>query len=441
MLEVSRDDVSIVEIQQFPVHDRFIKVPIENYLGLLTGYKSNREAGFDPIPPQYALINAINNPKYRFITAVLSRRTGKTEISNIIAQLVSFIPNSNVLIISPNYGLSSISWDLQRKFLKMFDIELTKSNAKDKVIELQNGSTIRMASVSQADSAVGRSYSLILFDECALDDKGRDAFNIQLRPTLDTANSKCIFISTPRGKNWFHEFYNRGFSEEFPQWVSVHSDWHSNPRAMESDILEAKMSMSKAEFNQEYLASFVSLQGQIYEFDKETSIKPLDLSKIDVQDVIVGVDIGFRDATAMVVVATDGHAFYVVDEYVKGGTSTEKHAEVLNTYIEKYNVDFIYIDAAAAQTAFDLSMLYDISTIKAKKDILPGISYVASAIDNGKLIVDPRCKHTLKMLETYVWDDRQGLIVEKPKHDPASHIADALRYCMYTHNHNVDLED
>ena len=122
MLEVSRDDVSIVEIQQFPVHDRFIKVPIENYLGLLTGYKSNREAGFDPIPPQYALINAINNPKYRFITAVLSRRTGKTEISNIIAQLVSFIPNSNVLIISPNYGLSSISWDLQRKFLKMFDI-------------------------------------------------------------------------------------------------------------------------------------------------------------------------------------------------------------------------------------------------------------------------------------------------------------------------------
>lgn len=440
MLEISREGISTTEIQQFPVEDRFIKVPIENYLALLTGYKPG-ESGLDPIPPQYALINAINNPKYRFITAVLSRRTGKTEMSNIIAQLVSFIPRSNVLIISPNYNLSSISWDLQRKYLKMFDIELTKSNAKDKVIELQNGSSIRMASVSQADSAVGRSYDMILFDECALDDKGRDAFNIQLRPTLDKPNSKCIFISTPRGKNWLYDFYQRGFSDDYPAWVSIHSDWHSNPRASEVDINEAKLGMSRAEFNQEYLASFIALQGQIYEFDKETNVKPLDLSSIDIQDIIVGVDIGFRDATAMVVVATDGHGFYVLDEYVKSGTSTEKHAEVLRTYINKYNVDFIYIDSAAAQTSFDLAMLYDISTIKAKKDILPGISYVASVIDNNRLQVDPKCKHTLSMLETYVWDDRGGLIVEKPKHDPSSHIADALRYCLYTHNHNVDLED
>lgn len=441
MLEISRPDVSTEELQNFPVEDRFIKVPIENYLELLVGYKQGKEPGMDPIPPQIALTNAINNPKYRFITAVLSRRTGKTEISNIIAQLVSFIPNSNVLIISPNYNLSSISWDLQRKYLKMFDIELTRSNAKDKVIELQNGSTIRMASVSQADSAVGRSYDLILFDECALDEKGKDAFNIALRPTLDKVNSKCIFISTPRGKNWFYDFYQRGFSDEFPTWCSIHSDWHANPRAQEIDINEAKLSMSRAEFQQEYLASFVALQGQIYEFDKEDNVKKINIPSINIQDVIIGVDIGFRDATAIVVVITDGHKFFVVDEYVKGGTSTEKHAEILNKFISKYNVDFIYIDSAAAQTAFDLAMLYDISTVKAKKDQLPGISYVASVIDNNRLEVDSRCKHTLNMLETYVWDDRQGLIVEKPKHDSASHIADALRYCLYTHNHNVDLEN
>lgn len=447
MLKISRPDISYEEIQQFPAKERFIKIPIENYLGLLPGYKRGKdgiltgEAGMDPIPPQIALINALNNPKYRFVTAALSRRTGKTEMSNIIAQLVSFVPGSNILIISPNYNLSSISWDLQRKYLNTFDVELDRSNAKDKVIELKNKSTIRMASVSQADSAVGRSYDFIIFDECALEDKGETAFNIQLRPTLDKPSSKVVFISTPRGKNWFYQFFERGFSDEYPMWASIHSDYLGNPRAIESDVDEARKSMSKAEFDQEYHASFVSLQGQIYDFKKEENVKSIDLDSIVIQDVIIGIDIGFKDKTALAVIVTDGHKFYIIDEYVKGGTSTAKHAEKIQFFIDKYDVDFIYIDSAAAQTAFDLAMLYDISTVKAKKDKLPGISYVASVIDNNRLEVDSKCTHVLKMLDTYVWDDRQGLIVEKPKHDDASHIADAVRYALYTHNHNVELDD
>ena len=73
-----------------------------------------------------------------------------------------------MLIISPNYTLSSISWDLQRGFIKRFGIEVERDNAKDRVIELSNGSTIRMASSNKVDSAVGRSYDLIIFDEAAL---------------------------------------------------------------------------------------------------------------------------------------------------------------------------------------------------------------------------------------------------------------------------------
>ena len=116
--------------------------------------------------------------------------------------------------MSPNYALSQISFDLQRNLIKHFELEVTKDNAKDKVIELSNGSTIRMGSVNQVDSCVGRSYDLIIFDEAALAD-GRDAFNVALRPTLDKPNSKALFISTPRGRNnWFSQFWNRGYSDE-----------------------------------------------------------------------------------------------------------------------------------------------------------------------------------------------------------------------------------
>jgi phage terminase large subunit-like protein len=207
MLEISRDDVHADELVEYPKDERFIKLPIQQYMELL---------GITPIASQIALINALNNPNYRFVVAALSRRQGKTYIANIIGQLVALVPGTNVLIMSPNYSLSQISFDLQRNLIKHFDLEVARDNAKDKIIELTNGSTIRMGSVNQVDSTVGRSYDLIIFDEAALGDGGMDAFNVALRPTLDKPNSKCVFISTPRGRNnWFSEFYQRGFNDEY----------------------------------------------------------------------------------------------------------------------------------------------------------------------------------------------------------------------------------
>ena len=175
MLDISRKDIIGTEIMEFDAASRFIKLPIAHYLDLL---------GTVPNSAQIALINALNNPKYRFVCAAISRRQGKTYITNVIGQLVSLVPNSHILIMSPNYALSQISFDLQRQLIRHFDLEVVKDNAKDKVIELSNGSTIRMGSVNQVDSTVGRSYDLIIFDEAALAD-GKDAFNVALRPTLD----------------------------------------------------------------------------------------------------------------------------------------------------------------------------------------------------------------------------------------------------------------
>jgi len=93
MLEVSRPDIETDEITELKVTDRFIKLPITNYLKLLGIYDTMNR-------PQIALINAINNPKYRFVTAALARRLGKTYISNVIAQLVLLVPANNVLIMS-----------------------------------------------------------------------------------------------------------------------------------------------------------------------------------------------------------------------------------------------------------------------------------------------------------------------------------------------------
>lgn len=458
MLKVSRE-IELDYVVDRPQDNRTIQIPIQGYLDAI---------GITPIRPQTALINAVNDPQYRFIVACLSRRVGKTYISNILGQLVLLYPGTKVLIVAPDYTLAGISWDLQRELLNKFDIERQKDNAKDRSVVLENGSEVRVASVSRIDSAVGRSYDLIIFDEAALNNDGGQAFNVALMPTLDKAGSKAIFISTPRGDNWFKEFFDRGFNDDHPEWFSIHCDYTENPRVSDRAIEGARKTISEAEFAQEYMADFVVFEGQIWGLP-EHNIQDLTIFKRDVlasegrYDIIAGLDIGFRDETALcVIVVIEGDPdavrevevtneetgkletieepdiearktlFFVVDEYYVKGVTTDVIAENISRLEDKWDIDYIFIDSAAAQMRFDLAQIHDISTINATKDKLPGIAYVSAVSENDQLVVDERCEQVVYSMNNYRWD--QNSQIEKPVHDRASHMADAIRYGVYTYS-------
>mgnify|MGYP003345792138 FL=1 len=432
MLTITRNDVESDTIVDYG-NSRFIKLPIDKYLKLLPAPSGGTV--FEQLNrPQIALINAINSPKYRFVCAALSRRLGKTYISNIIAQMVLLVPNCNVLIMSPNYSLSTISFELQRKLIGTFDLEVTRDNVKDKVIELSNGSTIRMGSINQVDSCVGRSYDLILFDEAALSSDGEAAFNVSLRPTLDKPNSKAIFISTPRGKkNWFSRFFAYGYSNEpgMSEWCSIQADYTENMRMSASDVASAKKTMTAAEFEQEYMASFNSYEGQIYALSEENIIDELPSGN---WEFIAGLDPGYKDPTAFVVIAynLEEDYFCIVDDYLEAEKTTKQHAESINELITKWGIDSIFIDSAAAQFAADLAYQYDIATIKAKKQVLEGIAYCQTVVQQDRLKVLRHCTWVLDALDQYQWDPNEALRTEKPLHNEASHIADAIRYGLYS---------
>jgi len=112
--------------------------------------------------------------------------------------------------------------------------------------------------------------------------------------------------------------------------------------------------------------------------------------------------------------------------------TTEQHAIQIQERIQKYGIDYIYIDSAAQQTRFDFAQNYDISTINAKKSVLDGIGHCSTIVDNDRLIIDQRCANTLSAVDQYQWDPNPNLMKEKPKHNMASHMSDALRYALYT---------
>lgn len=431
---VSRDYVNFSSIESFPVDQRFFKLPVEGMM---------HTEGIIPNGPQYAIINALNDPNIRFVVGCVSRRVGKSFIAYTLGFLKALEPNNKVLIVCPNYSLSNIGWTHIKGLIKKYGLTTEKENAKDKEIELSNGTLIKLASASQADSAVGRSYDFIIFDEAAISNKGGDAFSIQLRPTLDKPNSKALFISTPRGNNWFQEFYWRGFSEEreHRQWCSIHGTYKDNPRASEDDIAEARANNSPAFFKQEYEADFSTFEGQIYDsFTMEDNVfSDMDTWNrlmMDDHESIFGVDPGFRDPTAMVAIKYDEEedCYYIMDEYEEASSQTSYHAMKIKQMEDIYNPYQIFVDAAAAQFIADLAYDYDISCSKAKKDLTEGIGLIASLVHSGRLKVWHKCERTIGMFINYRWDEKEGLTTERPLHDKWSHIADAVRYGIYSHN-------
>ena len=114
-------------------------------------------------------------------------------------------------------------------------------------------------------------------------------------------------------------------------------------------------------------------------------------------DVFAGLDVGYKDPTAMCVIAYDWdkEQYHLVDEYFDAERTTEQHAAQIQSLIDRWDIDYIYIDSAAQQTRYDFAQNYDISTINAKKSVLDGIGHVSGIIDNDYLFVDQEAKESL----------------------------------------------
>ena len=380
---------------------------------------------------QQAMLDGLNNK--RFWVHIAGRRTGKSYGAAILAFAKLLEPNQQVMVVAPNFSLSSIIWDYVTDLIKLMGIEVDKFNQKDKVVKLINGSIFRLLSANNRDSLVGRAANLLIIDEAAI--IPNDEYYIRdLRPALSTfKDSRCLWISTPRGKgNYLYDYYLRGQNEEFEDWGSAIYTWRSNPMLSERDVQEAKRSMTRAMFLQEYECEWTTTESQIYEFlDENKHITECGAQKY--VEVIAGLDVGYRDENVFVVIGYDGVAYYILDEYVSKESTTSELAAVVQEKIDQWRIDTIYIDSAAQQVKADFAYDYDIYAENAIKSVNDGINFLQVLIEQDKLYFDVEGgSHTFHAMSSYKWNVNTE--IPKPQHDWASHPCDAVRYAIYTHH-------
>ncbi len=389
-----------------------------------------------PVPVKFnesqkAMIDGLN--ENRFFVHIAARRTGKSYAAAILAFGKLLEPGQQVMVVAPNFSLSSIIWDYVTDLIKQLEIEVDRFNQKDKVVRLINGSVFRLLSANNRDSLVGRAANLLIVDEAAII-PNEEYFTRDLRPALSTfKDSRCLWISTPRGKgNYLYNYYLRGTDSEYTDWGSTLFTWRSNPLLSENDVKEAKRAISRALFAQEYECEWTTTEAQIYEaLDEGKHLGEFVGERFS--EVIAGLDVGYRDDNVFVVIGFDGKSYYIIDEYVSKESTTSELAARIQEKMDEWNIDTIYIDSAAQQLKADFAYDYDIYCENAVKSVNDGINYLQVLIEQDNLFFDTLgSSHCFSAMSTYRWNPNTE--TPKPVHDWTSHPCDAIRYAIYTHS-------
>ncbi len=404
--------------------DKFFRLNIDKLLTKLPVPVTFNES-------QQAMINGLN--ENRFFVHIAARRTGKSYAAAILAFAKLLEPGQQVMVVAPNFSLSSIIWDYVTDLIKQLEIEVDRFNQKDKVVKLINGSVFRLLSANNRDSLVGRAANLLIVDEAAIITND-EYFTRDLRPALSTYNdSRCLWISTPRGKgNYLYTYYLRGADSEYEEWGSAVYTWRANPLLVEKDIEEARKATTRALFAQEYECEWTTTESQIYEgLDEDKHIGEYTGERF--LEVIGGLDVGYRDDNVFVVIGNDGDNYYILDEYISKESTTSELASAIQDKIDEWNIDTIYIDSAAQQVKADFAYDYDIYCENAIKSVNDGINYIQVLVEKDRLYFDTLgAAHTFSAMSSYKWNPNTEN--PKPVHDWASHPCDAVRYAIYTHS-------
>lgn len=218
--------------------------------------------GFTPHEKQREFIKQIEDPQYKFITLSIGRQFGKTLLAeNLLLKWALENPNQVIMWVSPVYSQARKVFEDIEKALDGTPL-IKNKNKSNYDMNLLNGSKILFRSAERGDTLRGYTLDYLICDESAyIDDK---IWNEILKPTILVKGKKALFISTPKGKNYFYSLHIRGLDPEQKQYLALIGSSYDNPYIDKSELDEAKRSLPEQVFRQEILAEFVDNGGEVF---------------------------------------------------------------------------------------------------------------------------------------------------------------------------------
>lgn len=201
---------------------------------------------------------AIYHHPARFKVISAGRRFGKTILAArkhtelTVKQLRSWW-------VAPTYQIAEIGWRAISVIARKIDT--AKIYRGDKIVEIGNG-FVQVRSADSEGGLRGEGLDYMTLDEAAHIRNLKDVWEQELRPSLADRQGGAMFISTPKGYNYFYELYK--LSDTDPSWKSWQVPSWDNPHLAAEEIEAARKSLPNLVFRQEFGAEFVQLAGAMF---------------------------------------------------------------------------------------------------------------------------------------------------------------------------------
>ena len=384
-------------------------------------------------PKQIEILKRTNTSDFFILGLHGAKRTGKTVINNDIflreLRRVRKIADK-LKIKEPMYILAGVSSKtIQNNVLQeiynryQLDIKFDKHNSFTlfgvKVVQAFTGTIAGLGGI-RGMTAFGA-----YINEASL---ANETVFKEIISRCSGDGARIVFDTNPDNpEHWLKKDYIDSKSENI---ISVHFRLDDNTFLSERYIRNIKESTPSGMFyDRDIEGLWVTGEGVVYsDFDGNKHFIN-DISGIDFETYIAGVDWGYSHYGSIVVFGIDKeNNWYLVEEHATQFKEIDYWVEIALGVKERYgNINF-YCDSARPEHV-ERFRRERIRAINADKSILSGIEEVARLIKLDRFFVlSPKVKQFKKEIYNYIWDDKTGNPVKEN-----DDVMDAVRYAVYSH--------
>jgi hypothetical protein len=336
-------------------------------------------------------------------------------------------------------------------------VPVRRKSERELFIQFENGSMVECRSEENPDQLIGEGLDLVILAEAArLKER---TWHQYIRPALADRQGRALFSSTPRGFNWFHEFFLKGQDLGNPDhawWESWTVPSRMNPILPAEEIEEARRNSSPEAFAQEWEAKFIAYGGLVFpEFTSEIHVQSHIFNPL--LRTSLWVDPGSAAPYAvMLVQITPTEEVHVLDEIYRTQHTTSEiirlaedkwQPYIINDYGNPREEVDVVVDKAASEAVATWRLRGYRTRTEKPTTIRRGIEVhhmflrdpIRSVGENivPRITYDPRCKNAIKEHGLYHYPDTIRQRVEvNPTENPVdvdNHTLDAIRYGYYNY--------
>ena len=310
----------------------------------------------------------------KYVTVVAPRQTGKSFLAmQVVLYWALNTPGSEIFWVSPIYAQA------KKVFEQLYDAVhpsglIKSANRSDVTIKFKNGSKIYFKSAERPDNLRGNTGSFMVVDEAAY--MNDEVWKAVLRPIMLVRGKKVLFISTPRGSNWFKEHYDLGQSTdvETSEYASCRMHYSDNPFVDPQEIENARLTLPAAIFAAEYEGSFEDSGRNVFDL---TNTKTFDRYPQPQGKVVCGIDLGrANDYTVATFMDSKGQ---IVDVYRDNLRDWSEMVKAILERVKKWNASVLVEKNSIGDVIFEQIKKQWVDThpfntsSSSKKEIIEGL--------------------------------------------------------------------